>query len=203
MTPRRVLAGTVLGCVAIGLSVGSPFVAVVGPMLVLLGGRVLRRARARRRRRARADDLAAFVDRIQHQVRAGAPLGPALRADSAWPLDPPTALSPPDLELVHVALGVLTQQGGAALHSLDRLGDTLRARRAVDDETRAQAAQAATSATLLAALPALSGAVLALLEPSLAAFYLREVLGAACAAAAVAGSYVSWNLIDRLTWGRP
>lgn len=93
---------------------------------------------------------------------------------------------------------VLVQRGGPALPALERLDDTLRSARWVEQETAAQAGQATASALALAALPALFVAVLALLDADLARFYGFHPLGAACLAASALLAYAGWWWMHRI-----
>ncbi|MDH4363160.1 MAG: hypothetical protein OEY70_03605 [Acidimicrobiia bacterium] len=93
---------------------------------------------------------------------------------------------------------VLVQRGGPALPALERLDDTLRSARWVEQETAAHASQATASALALAALPALFVAALALLDADLARFYAFHPLGAACLSASALLAYVGWWWMHRL-----
>lgn len=97
-----------------------------------------------------------------------------------------------DVALLVLTLLVLVQRGGPALPALERLDDTLRSARWVEQETAAQASQATASALALAALPALFVTVLALLDADLARFYAFHPLGAACLAGSAALAYAGW-----------
>lgn len=97
-----------------------------------------------------------------------------------------------DVALLVLTLLVLVQRGGSALPALERLDDTLRSARWVEQETAAQASQATASALALAALPALFVTVLALLDADLARFYAFHPLGAACLAGSAALAYAGW-----------
>lgn len=93
---------------------------------------------------------------------------------------------------------VLVQRGGPALPALERLDDTLRSARWVEQETAAQASQATASALALAALPGLFVAVLALLDADLARFYAFHPLGAACLAVSALLAYAGWWWMHRI-----
>ncbi|MEZ5407775.1 MAG: hypothetical protein R2761_07105 [Acidimicrobiales bacterium] len=93
---------------------------------------------------------------------------------------------------------VLVQRGGPALPALERLDDTLRSARWVEQETAAQASQATASAQALAALPALFVAGLALLDADLARFYAFHPLGAACLTTSALLGYAGWWWMHRL-----
>lgn len=93
---------------------------------------------------------------------------------------------------------VLVQRGGPALPALERLDDTLRSARWVDQETAAQASQATASALALAVLPALFVVVLAVLDADLARFYAFHPLGAVCLAGATLLAYAGWWWMHRI-----
>ncbi len=114
----------------------------------------------------------------------------------------PVALSRVDaaglasLDLLMAALVVLLKNGGPVAVALDRIGETLRAGVGARDEAAAQSGQAVASAGLLSVLPFAFAGVVALVEPSVADFYLSTWVGAGCLLAAGASSTVSWFWID-------
>lgn len=213
MTARRravplaalvVLTASVVG----GIALGSPAVAVVTPLAALWGWHAWRQAlvvaRTQERRRRRVER----VDELIQQLKAGASLGAALRADGSAPRFDRAAVeragsgrveetTEGDV-LVATTVAVLAARGGAALPSLERLSDTLRSADAATAEARAQAGQATASATVLAVLPGVFALVLAAADARLRTFYLVEPLGALCLAASVALSHLGWWLMQHL-----
>jgi Flp pilus assembly protein TadB len=220
-----------------GFLVGSPLVAVVGPIVVTLT--LAERGRRRRWRAdlARAESLPGAVDHLIQQLQAGSSLaqgcrslgrdGPAdlgrghhrpvghgaggdgVARATAGPLAPLVEAlgrgrplseavdaiegdDDPSVRLVAVTLSVLADNGGPAVPALRRLRHTLVGRAHRRRRARAQASSALASAGLLALAPGMFAAILAVVEPALAHFYLREPLGAACAAVSVLLSAGGW-----------
>lgn len=139
--------------------------------------------------------------RIQAAADAGAGLETALARVAANRAGVGPAAAGPDrsgVTLLVRTLLVLVQRGGPALPALERLDDTLRSARWVEQETAAQASQATASALALAALPGLFVAVLALLDTDLARFYAYHPLGAACLALAALLAYSGWWWMHRI-----
>lgn len=103
-----------------------------------------------------------------------------------------------DVALLIRTLLVLVQRGGPALPALERLDDTLRSARWVEQETAAQASQATASALALASLPALFVVVLGLLDADLARFYAFHPLGAVCLGGSALLAYAGWWWMQRI-----
>jgi Flp pilus assembly protein TadB len=93
---------------------------------------------------------------------------------------------------------VLAANGGPAVPALRRLRLTLAGRLHRHRRSEAQAAQAMASAGLLASAPVLFATVGALIDPSLARLYGREVIGALCSAGALILSAGGWLWMHRL-----
>lgn len=135
-------------------------------------------------------------DQLLARVRADADAGTGLEAALIRAAASPG--SDPAEGLLVRALVVLVQQGGPALPALERLDDTLRSARWVEQETGAQASQATASALALAALPALFVGALAVLDRSLARFYAFHPLGAVCLVGAALLAYTGWWWMQRI-----
>ena len=233
MNQHTAIVAVVAG--ACGLAVGSPLIAMAGPLVLLMVGAERRRRRLRRQEMERAEDLPAAIDRLIQQLRSGASLrqacaslgGPGLAGPPSGVAGPTVAPSPPgplvaltetiasggtladgaraltadrdcSVRLVGVTLQVLAANGGPAVPALQRLRHTLMGRVHRRRRAEAQAAQALASAGLLVVAPALFAALLALAEPALAHFYLREPLGAVCGASALALSGAGWWWMQRI-----
>ncbi len=140
--------------------------------------------------------------RIRAAADAGAGLEMALARVAASRAGAGTASAAgPDrsgVTLLIRTLLVLVQRGGPALPALERLDDTLRSARWVEQETAAQAGQATASALALAALPGLFVTVLALLDADLARFYAFHPLGAACLTLSALLAYAGWWWMHRI-----
>ncbi len=211
------LAVVVVAAAVAGFVVKSPALVVV-PALGLAAAKHWRRSSTVEQARQQViDDLPPFVDAVIQQLKAGgslsqalqttngtdaierhlrpfrlavssgASVGPALRRlQSSVEM---TANQAPGLLLVINAAVVLTERGGRALPSLERLNDTLRSAQWIESEVRTQAGQAMASAVVLAALPAIFVIGLTVADRRLAQFYLRSTMGSGCLVAAGIGSY--------------
>ena len=225
MRPVPVLAA--LSATAAGVVAGSPAL-VVGPCFGLVAwSRWLRVESVDRRRRRLQAELPPYLDELAQRLGSGASLPQALRVTEGgptldrWLVPLRVGLSiglglrcsievlrdraagepgrPATLDLLIDALHVLVVRGGPARPSLERLNDTVRSAAWIDSEARVQAGQANASAVLLAGLPILFAAGLALLDPRLARFYAFDPLGAACLLSAACLAYGGWRWMGRLT----
>ncbi len=216
-----------LSCVVVFASaiwLGSPTVAVGGPWALWAIRRQSRTARRRARRRSLDRQLIDAVDATILHLRSGRPLAVAFQlalADEAGSalgllsesfvdhtrsgarfdesLDQLASTSvEPGLRLLAATVSTLSTSGGTAVSSLERLNDTLRARSSAANEAHAQAAQATASAVVMASLPLLFGCVVALIEPQLADFYLRNPVGTACVIASATLTTVGWLWMERV-----
>lgn len=137
--------------------------------------------------------------RIRAAADAGAGMEMALARAAAGAAGSATA--PDDgsgIGLLVRTLLVLVQRGGPSLPALERLDDTLRSARGVEQETAAQASQATASALALAALPALFVALLVLLDADLARFYAFHPLGTVCLTSSALLAYAGWWWMHRI-----
>ncbi len=195
--PAVAVAVVVVASAVAGLVVGSPAVAVVTPLGILWAwhawSRSVTAAGTAARRRRRIEEVDALIQQLKAGASLRTALSPGLVGDD--PGGPPDEASD---ALVSTTVAVLVARGGAALPSLERLSDTLRSVEATEAEARAQAGQATASATVLAVLPAVFAAVLAVADPRLRTFYVSQVLGALCLAASVVLSHLGWWLMHRL-----
>ncbi|MCC5951030.1 MAG: type II secretion system F family protein [Acidimicrobiia bacterium] len=82
--------------------------------------------------------------------------------------------------LVAAALGTGLSTGGALARAADRAAATVRERMAVEREARAMAAQATTSAMVVACAPLAFGVLVVVADPSMAAFLLGTPVGWLC-----------------------
>jgi tight adherence protein B len=220
--PVGVLVTAAGAVVALGQAVASPLLLTGGPAAAALARHWLATTGRRRQSKELATAVAPMVDELIQQLKAGRSLAQAARLATAGaggtrgealgPLRSALAAGlgleaalghvrtnlPVEVALVVDTLGVLVHRGGPALPSLERLSDTLRSAQWVDHEMRAQAAQATASATVLAGLPAVFIAGLAALDRRMAAFYLFDVLGAACVLTSAGLSYGAWWWMGRI-----
>ncbi len=220
------LVGLVCASLWLGSAVWlrSPTIALLGPWLGWFGWRQRRSSAKRAERQQFRGQLIGLVDDTVLQLRAGQPLHVAVRRS----LDDPasslvkqaaspfidlarggarfdhaldqlaTASSDRDLRLLAATVSTLAVNGGPAAGSLERLNDTLRARRSARLESRAQSAQAMASAAVMASLPVVFGGIVALIEPALAAFYLRHPLGTVCVFTSAVLTTLGWLWIERV-----
>lgn len=144
----------------------------------------------------------AVLARIRAAADAGAGLEMALaRVTTGQAGSGPALAVGPDRSgatLLVRTLLVLVQRGGPALPALERLDDTLRSARWVEQEAAAQASQATASALALAVLPGLFVAVLAVLDADLARFYAFHPLGATCLTLSALLAYTGWWWMQRI-----
>jgi tight adherence protein B len=110
---------------------------------------------------------AAEFARMHDQVTIGTPLEDALQA-----LANRTRL--PEYRFFATALGLQSQTGGGLTETLENLADVIRKRVALKARGLALAAEARTSAAILAALPVLSAVGLAVLNPEYIAPLFKE-----------------------------
>lgn len=221
---RRVAAAAVAVSVATGLVFGLPVVVAVGPMVAAFAAveaeRRLRRARDRRR----STELPVVVDGMVQQLRSGMglrsvcaepvsaasevsevlrPLGAALRCGGSLREAVGSLQAEAirrewlDVQLFAATLAALADRGGPAVPALQRLRLTLMGSVEARSRARIQAGQAQASATVLAGAPALFALVVALADPDVGRFYLREPLGAGCVAVALALSFGGWQWMNR------
>lgn len=182
-----------------------------------------KRLRTRRQRATDLDQAVHLVDDLLRQVRSGATLSSGFQAAARrCPVDglatfeqsmaagrrfvssldhvvgerPGTPLA-----LVAVAVGVVAGNGSAAGAALERLAETLRAKRSAAAERHAQSAQATLSAAVLGVLPILGAIGLIVGSGSSRAVYASS-LGGWCVAAMTALIVSGQAWIDLLIWGR-
>lgn len=112
-------------------------------------------------------------------LAAGRTLGAAFSDSFAGP-----GVSSDD-RLVATTIVALHGSGAAAVDGLERVVDTLRARRSWQEDLRTQAQHALSSAGVMSVLPVIFGTVVALADPDVAEFYRARWLGAFCAGSAL------------------
>ncbi len=214
------------GLLVVGLALWlrSPTVGLLGPWLGWWGWRQRQLMNERADRRRLQSEVIEAVDATIMQLRSGQPLAVAFQrslddeavAHVASSLRPslsrakggaPLAVALDEvaddagsscLRLVAATVATLSLNGGAAVASLERLNDTLRARRAAMHESRAQASQATASAAVMGSLPVVFGSVVAIIEPALANFYLRHPIGVVCVLVSAALTSVGWLWMERV-----
>lgn len=198
----------------VGLGVSSAAVTVAGPTGIAVAARLSWRRQQRRLTDDHDTAVVEWIDAVVRELAAGGGLGPALRRNAPTGLDLDEARTgrelvaalvdrPGMLGLTAVTLQVLLRHGGPAAPALQRLADTLRAQHAARRRRRAEAAQARASAQLVAVVPILFVAVACLVDPELATFYFRSLLGGLCLGGAVTCAAAGWWWIDALTEREP
>jgi len=108
--------------------------------------------------------------RLHDQVTVGTPLEEALRELA-------TRTQVPEYRFFATAISLQSQTGGGLTETLENLADVIRKRVALKARGYALAAEARTSATVLALLPALAGAALCLISPGYVTPLLFEPRG--------------------------
>jgi Flp pilus assembly protein TadB len=223
---RREGTAAVVGLMAVGLAVGSPLLTLAPPVVAVMSGHRLRAAARRRRHRELSTDLPVYVDELIQRLKAGSSLAAAVRdaplvghqgsgaalAAALAPiqvrlaggsrlgpaLEASARGAPAGVDLLLSTLRVLVVRGGPALGSLERLSDTLRTARSLDEEIRSQAGQATASSAALTGLPVVFVAVMAAADRRLAVFYLHHPMGATCLLIAGGLVHLGWWWMDRL-----
>ncbi len=216
-----------LALVPIAMVLNSPIVALAGLVVWWVLPSTVRRHRERAEQALLEAELIAVVDELSQQVRSGSTLGASFlsvvakrpRAHRALggvaagvaggrrlseSLDqlPQTQIHPGEIvRLLATSLAVVSKSGGPVAPALERLADTLRARRAAMAEATTQASQAVASAVLLAALPVLFVLVLIVVEPAARSFYLTDMGGGLCVAAMLLCLVGGWVWTERAIWG--
>ncbi len=204
------------GAVIAGTAVGSPAVAICGPMVVAIGLVEWRRRVRVTQAGEAADELVAAVDHLIQQLRSGL----SLRRSCETLSDAVSAPAAPDLvllahrleaavtlteaagrlrshadrsvRLVGVTVETLAGNGGPAVPALQRLRVTLVASAQARTRAEAEAAQSTASAALLAVAPLVFAAVVASLDRSAARLYLEEAVGVLCLAVSLLLSAMGW-----------
>lgn len=115
---------------------------------------------------------AGLFGRLYDQVGIGTPLEDALSEMA-------TRTHVPEYRFFATAISLQTQTGGGLTETLENLADVIRKRVALKARGFALAAEARTSAAVLAMLPVLSGCALAVLDPAYLAPLFEEKQGQA------------------------
>lgn len=220
----RIMAWLLLGLAVVGLLLewGLAFVCVmlacwlIAPRAAL--GWLARR-RLQRLRRALPDTAAAFAA----QLRAGCSLSQGLAALAAepgsvlgqelalvlrrhrfgLPLDAALAelaerVRLPELALFVGALRIARELGGGLADALDRLAETLRRRRVLEDRIRALTAQGRMQGVIVSLLPPLVVGALAMIEPRATAALVTTPAGWGVVVVVLALQGAGWLLIRRI-----
>lgn len=216
-----------LALIPIALVLNSPVVALAGLVAWWFVPAAFRRHRERAELALVESDLIAVVDQLSQQVRSGSTLGASFLAavserprahrelrsvtagvaagrrltDALDELPRPRAHPGESVRLLAASLAILSKSGGPVAPALERLAETLRARRAATAEATTQASQAVASAALLAALPVMFVVFLSIVEPAARSFYLTDVGGGLCAAAMLLCLIAGWFWTERAIWG--
>jgi tight adherence protein B len=225
--PQRVARASaflLLAAPVVVLTLGGP----VWLLLVALGlwlatpALLLRWLRQRRCRRFEAQ-LPEAVMSLAAQLRAGLALGQALNVlaeHQAAPLgqelmlvlrrhrlglaldaalaELPLRVRSRDAESFVAALRIARETGAGLADALQRLGDTLRRRRMIEDRIRALTAQGRTQGVVVSLLPAVLVLALLLLEPDATGRLFSTPAGWAALATVVALEIAGWLLIRRI-----
>ncbi len=211
--------------IAIGWYMGSPTVALAGPVLVGVAYTERRRRFIARRQSEVDQQLPLLIDVMIQHLRAGHGLhGLFLHPPSVGdhvdqmlssiteslgagaPLKDAVGRfggrATESTRLVATALTVVATHGGPVAPALQRLHLTLTSRAQARAEARARSSQALASARILISAPALFAVLLASFDQRLADLYLDEPIGAVCVVGCIVLSYLSWwwmqSLVRRL-----
>lgn len=181
----------------------------------------VRRSRRRVRRRAQHHDLAALIDVVLFQLAAGTSLASALESAARHPSpladdlhrlaarlhhglgvqaavdDWATASGSAGVQLLADAVAIAGVSGGSQQAALLGVQATLRDRDALAREVRALATQARTSGVVLVLTPIGFAAVVALVDPRVAAFYGTPA-GWGCVSVGLALDAAGARWMDRL-----
>ena len=130
---------------------------------------------------------AGLFGRLCDQVGIGTPLEDALS-------DMATRTHVPEYRFFSAAISLQSQTGGGLTETLENLADVIRKRVALKARGLALAAEARTSAAVLAVLPMLAGCALAVLDPAYLAPLFEEKQGQA-----LLGCTVVWLGLGLLT----
>lgn len=183
---------------------------------------LLRWLRRRRRRRFEAQ-LPEAVLALASQLRAGLALGQALNVLAEHQPAPlgqeltlvlrrhrlgltldaalaelPARVRSRDAETFVAALRIARESGAGLADALQRLGDTLRRRRIIEDRIRALTAQGRIQGVVVSLLPAVLVLALLLLEPEATGRLFSTPAGWAALATVVALEIAGWLLIRRI-----
>ncbi len=217
--------GCGVGCV--GIVVSSPTILIVGPAIVWWSRRFARRRTRRRGSLQLQREVVAVVDATALHVRSGSPLIPAFNdalgdpgVERLWSTmaELPRLVASGErfevalakvaesrqdttIQLVSATIGTLIANGGPAGPALERLSETLRGRLIASEEARAQASQAMASGAVMASLPLVFGGLVAIIEPDVAPFYLRDPVGLVCVAVSAALTAGGWLWMEQLIGG--
>ena len=220
-------AGAVaVGAVGIlGLVTGGPGLALLGVVVVAVGGPIALTAAGGRCEARIERELPALLEGVARALRSGAAIPSALReaatAESLAAEDLRRVLAEvdrglglgvaldrwaerrprPGVRLVVGALSVALASGGTPARAVDGVAATLRERAEVDREVLALATQARASAAVVTLAPLAFGVLGALGDERTAAFLLRTPAGLACLGAGLALDGVGAAWMARIARG--
>ncbi len=225
--PQRVARASAYLLLAAPLTVsalGGPvwMLAVALVLWIATPGLLLRLLRQRRRRRFEAQLPDAILS-LAAQLRAGLALGQALQVlaeHQAAPLgqeltltlrrhrlglrldaalaELPGRVRSADAETFVAALRIARETGGGLADALQRLGDTLRRRRMLEDRIRALTAQGRIQGLIVSLLPAVLVLALLVVEPQATGRLFSTPPGWATLATVLALQGAGWLLIRRI-----
>jgi tight adherence protein B len=220
----RVSAWLLAAIPLLALLSGAHLVFVVLALAVwLLAPRIIRGTLRTMRRRQIEAQLPAAADALASQLRAGLGLSQALAVLAAYERPPlsqelalllrrhrlgvtldaaleewPQRLASVDLVLFVSALRISRELGSGLAEALERLGDTLRRRRMLEDRIQTLTAQGKFQGIVVSLLPVGLLAVLAWLEPDATRQLFTTDKGIAALALIVALQIAGWWLIRRI-----
>ncbi len=222
--PRFVVGVACTVAVVLGLAIGSPLIAVAGPVLAVAAAAEAGRRSQQRAEARRQTGLPVVLDHMIQELRSGlglrtvcsrpmpvaeevddavAPLAVALAehrslADAVAELQMAAGVrQQQDVELMAVTLAALADRGAPAAAALGRLRLTLMGAVEARARARAQAGQARASAALLAGAPALFALVIAVADPDVGRLYLYQPIGTVCVTVALVFTYAGWRWMSR------
>lgn len=225
--PQRVARASAFGLLSLPAAVllfdGSPWVMLVALGCWLATPRLLLHGLRERRRRRFDAQLPEAVLSLAAQLRAGLALPQALgvlAAHQAAPLSQelslvlrrhrlglaldaalgelPLRIRSRDAEMFIAALRVARESGAGLADALQRLGDTLRRRRMIEDRIRALTAQGRVQGVVVSVLPVVLVIALLLIEPEATGRLFSTPAGWATVATVVVLETAGWLLIRRI-----
>lgn len=209
------VAGCVLPILG-AVTVGSPLLAGLGVMVVVVAARGVRTVRRRRAQLRRERELPVVVELIAQRLRGGCAVATAIDGLSESQLEV-AGLDRVAAEiragstlsdamdrcsdragLLTAALVAVERSGGAGGRTVERLADRLRLSVAARADARAQSGQQLSSAWVMAGLPPLVTVLYGLTDRRAAAFYLHHPLGAGVIVVSLGLSGLSWSWMNRI-----
>jgi len=189
-----------VGIVAVGIGLSARLTPARSPHA--LSGAPHSASRHRRRRAPTAAALAAYLDDLAREVRAGHHLNAALAGVIApVGLAAASALGHPDAAVVTHTLSASAEVGGAVAPALDAAASVLRERAALAADAAAHSAQARLSARVLTLVPIGFAAWGVAADPRTRDAYLHTPIGIGCIAVGLMLNLAGWSWMRQIVGG--